>query len=253
MSNADNLDIFLFAAEEFADGFGLGLDGAGGGFLNEDVAILAVLEGEEDKIDSLLEAHDKAGHGRFREGDGLSGADLVDPQGDDAAAGAHDIAVACAADAGVQRVPALGHRNLLLQRLADAHRVDGIGGLVRRQANHALHPGVDRRIQHIVRADDIGLHSLHREELAGRDLLQRRRMEDVIDSAHRGLERRLAPHVADIELDLMGNLRILHLALMPHVILLLLVPRENPYLANIGPNKTLQHRIPERPGSAGDH
>ena len=238
MADADDLDRILcgwfdrltnrrsppLIRKEFADGFGLGLDGAGGGFLDEDVAVLAVLEGEEDQVDSFLEAHDEAGHGRFRQCDRLSGADLVDPQGDDAAAGAHDVAVAGAADAGVQGVAALGHRDLLLQRLADAHRVDGIGGLVRRQANHALHPGVDRRIQHIVRADDIGLHGLHREELAARHLLQRRRMEDIIDPAHRGLERRLAPHIADIELDLMGNLRILHLALVPHVILLLLIP-----------------------------
>ena len=188
MADADDLDVFLLAAEEFADGFGLGLDGAGGGFLDEDVAVLAMLEGEEDQVDSFLEAHDEAGHGRFREGDGLAGADLVDPQGDDAAAGAHDVAVAGAADAGVQGVAALGHGNLLLQSLADAHRIDGIGGLVRRQANHALYPGVDGRIQHIVRADDIGLHGLHREELTTRHLLESGRVEDVIDTTNGSFE-----------------------------------------------------------------
>ena len=245
MPDADDLDVFFLAAEELANGFSLGLDGAGGGFLNEDVAVLAVFEGKEDQVDSLFKAHDEAGHGRLRQGDGLSGADLVDPQGDDAAAGAHDVAVAGAADAGVQGVAALGNGNLLLQGLADAHRVDGIGGLVCRQANHALHPGVDSRIQHIVRADDIGLHGLHREELAARHLLQRRRMEDIINPANRGLERRLAPHVADIELDLMGDLRILHLTLVPHIILLLLIPRKDANLTDIGTNKTFQHCIPK--------
>ena len=145
MADADDLDRILcgwfdrltnrrsppLIRKEFADGFGLGLDGAGGGFLDEDVAVLAVLEGEEDQVDSFLEAHDEAGHGRFRQCDRLSGADLVYPQGDDAAAGAHDVAVAGAAYAGIEGVAALGHRDLLLQCLADAHRIDGIGGLVR--------------------------------------------------------------------------------------------------------------------------
>ena len=267
MADADNLDRILcgwfdrltnrrgppLIRKELADGFGLGLDGAGGGFLDEDVAVLSMLEGEQDQVDSFLKAHDEAGHGRLREGDGLSGADLVDPQGDDAAAGAHDVAVAGAADLGLAGVPALGDGNLLLQRLADAHGIDGIGRLVRRQADHALHPGIDRRLQHVVRADDIGLHGLHREKLAARHLLQRRGVEDIIDPSHRRLQRRLAPHVSNIELDLIGILGIPRLILMPHIILLLLIPAEDPYLPDIRAQEPLQHRIPERPGAAGDH
>lgn len=40
--------------EEFEDGLGLGLDDAGRGRLDEDVAVLAVLEGEEHEVDSLV-------------------------------------------------------------------------------------------------------------------------------------------------------------------------------------------------------
>ena len=232
--DTNDLDILLLATEELTDGLGLDLDGAGGGFLDEDVAVLAVLEGEEDEVDGLLEAHDEAGHGRFREGDWGAGTDLVNPERNDAAAAAHDVAVAGAANAGIQGVAALGHRHLLLQGLADAHRIDRICGLVRRQTNHALHARVDGRIQHIVRADDIGLHRLHREELARRDLLERRRMEDVIDPADGGLERGLVAYVADIELDLVRHLRHPRLEVVPHVVLLLFVARENPDFADVG-------------------
>ena len=41
--------------EQLDHGLGLGLDGAGGGFLNQDVAILAVLEGKQNQINSLFQ------------------------------------------------------------------------------------------------------------------------------------------------------------------------------------------------------
>lgn len=86
--------------EELAYGFCLGLDGAGGSFLDEDVAILAVFEGEEDEVNGLFETHNEAGHLGLGEGDGVAAADLVYPEGDDASAGAHHIAVTGAADFG---------------------------------------------------------------------------------------------------------------------------------------------------------
>lgn len=69
--------------EEFLDSFCLCLDGAGWSFLNEDIAILAMLEGEEDEVNGFFEGHDEAGHLRFGEGDRVAVADLVDPEGDD--------------------------------------------------------------------------------------------------------------------------------------------------------------------------
>ena len=95
MANADNSD-FGFCGfgllvgsltelmlEEFLDGFGLCLDGASWCFLNEDIAILAMLEGEEDEVNGFFEGHDEAGHLRFGEGDRVAVANLVDPEGDD--------------------------------------------------------------------------------------------------------------------------------------------------------------------------
>ena len=238
--------------KQLADRFGLGLDGAGRCFLDEDVAILAVLEGEEHKVHGLFKRHDEAGHLGLGDGDGVALADLVDPQRDDAASAAHHIAVAGAADLGVTRVAALGNGHLLLDGLGDAHRIDGISGLVGGEADDALHTGIDGRIQHVVRPDDIGLHGLHRKELARGHLLQRSSVEHVVHPFHRILQRAAVAHVANVELYLPRHLRHPRLEVVPHIVLLLLVAREDPNLPNVRPQEPVQHRIPERPRPAGN-
>ena len=252
VADADDLDFLLLAAEELAHGLRLCLDGAGRGLLDQDVAILSILEGEEDQIDSLLKGHDEPRHLGLGERDRIPLADLVDPQRNHAPARAHHIAVARAADLGVAGEPALRHRDLLLDRLGDAHRIDRVRGLVRGQANHALHARVDGRIQHIVRADDIGLHGLHREELAAGHLLERRGMEHVIHAHHRILQRALVAHIADVKLDLIRHLRHPRLEIVPHVVLLLLVARENADLADVRAEKTVQDGVAEGAGAAGN-
>ena len=252
MADADDLDVLLLAAEEFADGLGLGLDGAGRGLLDEDVAVLAVLEGEQDQVDGLLKAHDEPRHLWLRQCNGVPLPDLVDPQRNHGPAGAHHIAVTRAANLRIAGKPALRHRDLLLDGLGDAHRIDRVRRLVRGEADHALHARVDGRIQHIVRANDIGIHGLHREELATRDLLQRRRVEDVIDARHRILQRALVPHIADVELNLVRHLRHPRLEVVPHIVLLLLIPRENADLADVRTKKTIQHGVAEGACASGD-
>ena len=246
-------DVLLPAAEELAHRLGLCLYGAGRGLLHEDVAVLPVLEREQYKVHRLLKAHDEARHPRLGHRYGMAATDLLYPQGDHAAARAHHIAVPRAADLRVARVTALCHRNLLLDRLGDAHRVDRVRRLVRRQADHALHAVLDGCRQNIVRAYHIRLHRLHREELAARDLLQRRRVEDVVCPGHRAPAALQAPHVPDVELDLVRDIRVLRLVLVPHVVLLLLVPREDPDLRYVGPQKTVQDCVPKTAGTAGDH
>ncbi len=83
MTNADNLDVFFLATKEFTNSLCLCLDGASWCFLNEDVTILAMFEGEEDKVNGFFEGHDEAGHLGFGERDGVAIADLVDPQRND--------------------------------------------------------------------------------------------------------------------------------------------------------------------------
>ena len=81
MTDADDADFLLLAAEKLADGFGLCLDGASGCLLDEDVAILTMLEREEHKIDSFLKAHDETRHAGLGDGDGVAIADLFYPKG----------------------------------------------------------------------------------------------------------------------------------------------------------------------------
>ena len=78
-------------------------------------------------------------------------------------------------------------------------------------------------------------------------------MEDVVHAAHRALERGPVAHVADVEFDLAHDLRIIGLVLMPHVVLLLLVARENADLLDVCLEEPPENGIAKAPGPPGDH
>lgn len=113
--------------------------------------------------------------------------------------------------------------------------------------------GVNGRVKDVVRANDVGFDGLHREKLAARDLLEGGGVEDVVHAAHRALERGPVAHVAYVEFDLARDLRIIGLVLMPHVVLLLLVPRENADLLDVCLEKPPEDGIAKAPGPPGDH
>ena len=253
VADADDPDVLLFAAEQLAHRLRLGLDGAGGGLLDKEVAVLAVFKGKEDEIDGFLQRHDEAGHGRLGDGDGLAVFDLVDPQRNDAAPGAHDVAVPGAADAGLPGGAGLGHRHLLLQRLGDAHGVDGVGGLVGGEADNAFHPGLDGGGEDVVRADDVGADGLHGEELAGGHLLEGGRVEDVVHPVHGVAHRLGVADVADEEAHLGGELGRPLLQAVAHVVLLLLVAGEDADLGQVGVHEVLEHGVAEAARATGDH
>ena len=184
VADANDLDFLFLAAKKLTDGFRLGLDGTGGGLFDKEVAVFAVLEGEEHQIHGLFQGHDEAGHVGLGDSDGVAGLDLVDPQGNDGAPGAHDVAVAGAADFRLAGHSGFGNGHLFLNSLGHAHGVDGVGGLVGGQADDALHPSLDGGGKDVVRADDVGPHGFHGEELAGRNLFQCCRMEYVVHSVH---------------------------------------------------------------------
>ena len=239
MAYPNDLNIFLLATKQLTNSFGLGLDGASRGFLHQDVAILAMLEGKEYQIHSLLQAHNEAGHLGLGEGDGVAMADLVNPQGDDTATAAHHIAIAGAADLSAATVAALGHGNLLLNSLGDAHGIDGIGGFVCGEADDALDTGIDGGIEGVVGTNDIGLDGFHREELARGHLLEGSSMEDIVHTLHSVFQRALVAHITNVELDLTGHFGHTGLILVAHVVLLLLVAGEDADLANVGAEETV--------------
>ena len=252
VADADDADVLLFAAEQLAHRLRLGLDGAGGGLLNEEVAVLSVFKSEEHQIDRFLQRHDEAGHGRLGDGDGLAVFDLVDPQRNDAAPGTHDVAVPGAADAGLPGGAGLGYRHLLLQGLGDAHGVDGVGGLVGGQADDALHPRFDGGGEDVIRADDVGTDGLHGEELAGGHLLEGGGVEHIVHANHGGLHGREVSHVANVKLDFPRRFRQLGLKFVAHIVLLLLVAGKDADLGNIGIQEAVQHGVAKDARTAGD-
>ena len=108
-------------------------------------------------------------------------------------------------------------------------------------------------MQYVVRADDVGAHGLHGEELAGGHLLERRRVEDVVHAMHGVAHGLGVADVADEEADLVGLLRVALLKHVAHVVLLLLVAREDTDLADVGLEEVLEHGVAEASRAAGYH
>ena len=239
VADADDLDFLFLAAKQLTDGFCLGLDGAGRGLFDEEVAVFAVLEGKQHQIHRFFQRHDEPGHVGFGDSNGVASLDLVDPQRDDGATATHDVAVAGAANFGLAGHPGLGNGHLFFNSLGHAHGVDGIGGLVCRQADNGLHAELNGGGEHIVGADDIGPHGLHGEELAGGHLLQGGGVEDIVHPGHGPPDGLQVPDIANVKLDLVRYLRHLCLVLVAHIVLLLLIPGEDADLANVRGEKAI--------------
>lgn len=252
MAGADHLG--AHAAEDLLDGLGEVADGGGGGLLDEQVAGVGVLEGELHQVHGLVQVHEEAGHVGVGDRERLAFPDAVDEQRDDAAARAHDVAVAGAADGGASgAVAGVGVDDGLHHGLGLAHGVDGVGRLVGGQAHDAVDALVDCGMEHVVRADDVGAHGLHGEELAGGNLLEGGCVEDVVHAVHGVAHALGVADVADEEADLGGELGRPLLQAVAHVVLLLLVAREDADLGQVGVHKVLEHRVAERAGAARDH
>lgn len=252
VAGADHLG--AHAAEDLLDRLGEVADGGGRRLLDEQVAGVGVLEGELHEVDCLVQVHQEAGHVRVGDRQRLALANAVDEQRDDAAARAHDVTVAGAAYGGAAgAVSGVGVDDGLHHGLGLAHGVDGVGRLVGGQAHDAVHALVDGGVQNVVRADDVGAHGLHGEKLAGGHLLEGGGVEDVVDPVHGVAHALGVADVADEEAHLGGELRGLFLQAVAHVVLLLLVAREDADLGQVCVHEVLEHRVAERAGAARDH
>ena len=78
-------------------------------------------------------------------------------------------------------------------------------------------------------------------------------MEDVVDPTHSGLEGGFVAHITNVELDLVGNLRHLCLILMAHVVLLLLIAREDADFCDVCFEETIKYGITKTAGTACNH
>lgn len=247
-------DLGAHAAEDLLHGLGEVADGRRRRLLDEQVAGVGVLEGELHQVHGLVQVHEEAGHVGVGDRQRLALADAVDEEGDHRAARAHDVAVAGAADGGAAgAVAGVGVDDGLHHGLGLAHGVDGVGRLVGGQAHDAVDALLDRGVEHVVRADDVGAHGLHGEELAGGHLLEGGGVEDVVHAVHGVAHALGVADVSDEEAHLGGELRGLLLQAVAHVVLLLLVAREDADLGQVGVHEVLEHGVAERAGAARDH
>ena len=221
----------------------------GRGLLYEQVAVVAVLERVYHQVHRIVKGHHEARHVRVGDGDGLALHHLLHPQRYHAAAAGHHVAVARAADGrggALAQLATLGYRDLLHQGLRDAHRVDGIRGLVRGEHHDILNAVLDGREKHVLGALHVGARRLHREELARGNLLKSGGGEDVVHAAHGDVHGLLVANVADVELDL-GVLQP-----VTHVVLLLLVAGEDADLPDVAVQEAAEDGVAETTGAAGD-
>ena len=195
-----------------------------------------MLESEQDQIHSLVQVHQEAGHVGVGDGDGIASLDLVNEQRNDGTTAAHDVAVTGAADGGAAT---LGSHtgvcvdDVLHHGLGNAHGVDGVSCLIGGQADDTLNACVNCSVQDVISTDDVGLDGLHGEELAGRNLFQSGSVEDVVNTGHCVTDRLGVADITDVELDLLGVLRVLGLKLMAHIVLLLFVTGEDTNLLQV--------------------
>ena len=253
VADADDPDVLFLPAEQFAHRLRLRLDRARRRFLDEYVPARAVFEREQHEIDRFVQRHDETGHFRFGDGDRIAVSDLVYPERNDATARTHDVAVAGAADFRRLRRARFRHDDFLHHRLGGAHGIDGIRRLIRGQADDRFDAFVDRRRQDVFRAENVGLDRLYREELAGRHLFERRRVENVIHAVHRVFDGRDVPHIADVEFDFLGDFGHFRLKLVPHIVLFLLVAGKDPDLSDVRFQKAVENGISETPRPACNH
>ena len=254
MAGAD--DVRASIAEQLLDGLCQIADGRGISLLDEQIAGVSVLEGEHNQIHSLVQIHQEAGHVGVSDGDGVTSLDLVNEQRDNGTTAAHNVAVTSAADGSATTLSShtgIGVDDVLHHSLGDAHGVDGVGCLIGGQADNTLDTSINSGVQHIISADDVGLDSLHGEELTGRNLFQSSSMEDVINTRHCVADRLRIADIADIELHLLGVLRVLGLKLMAHIILLLFITREDTNLLQVRIQEVLQNGRTKRTSTTSDH
>lgn len=77
-------------------------------------------------------------------------------------------------------------------------------------------------------------------------------MEYVVNAVHGIAHGADVTHIADIELDLLGDFGHLCLKLVAHIVLLLFVARKDADLPDIRPEEPIQYGIAERPRPSGD-
>jgi hypothetical protein len=216
--------------------------------LDEEIPLLAVLEGEDNEVDRIVEGHHEAGHVPVGDGDRAVGGNLFKEERDNRTAGSHDVAVAGQTQDGIpgEHLARAGDDVLLHQGLGDAHGVDRIGRFVGREEDGLFHVISDAGGDDVVRAENVSLGSLERVELARRDLLERRSGEDVVHAFERIDDGTVVADVTNVELQFVV------VVFLTHVVLLLLVAGEDADLLDLGLEEAVHDRVAEGAGTSSN-
>ena len=209
--------------------------------MDEEVPLLAVLEGKDDEVDSIIESHHETGHVPIGDSDRAVGGNLLKEERDNRTAGSHDVAVAGQTQDGIpgEHLAGAGDNVLLHQGLGDAHGVDRIGCFVGREEDGLFHVISNAGGDDVVRAENVSLGSFERVELARRYLLERRSREDVVHAFERVDDRTVIADVANVELQFVV------VVFLTHVVLLLLVAGEDADLLDLGLKEAVHDRVAE--------
>ena len=130
------------------------------------------------KPHAVFQSQPEAGHARIGDGN-LAALALLQKNRDHAAAAAHNVSISRATEPRLLRTGVgIGlHKNLFRAQLRRTVQVDRIHRLVGAESQNALYALVDGRVDHVAAAHDVGLNRFERIVFAGRNLLQRRRVD----------------------------------------------------------------------------
>src|SRR5690606_22070336 len=137
-------------------------------------------------------------------------------------------------------------KQFVRSKLRRAIEVERARSLVRRERDNLLHTRIDRCLNDVLRADDVGLHVLERVVLGSVDLLESCSMHHVIDAMHGPCKTVLIADVADepSEARVVGEL-------LTNLVLLQLVAREDHNTSRVVAFKQLcDEGLTERSGTA---
>lgn len=128
-------------AEQLLYYFGQIANSRGICFLDEQISRVGVLKRKHNKINSLVQVHQKASHLRVSNSNLTTRADLVNEQRNDAATATHHVAVAGAAQrcATLSGNSGIGIDDVLHHVLRYAHDINRVSGLIICTQHLALH------------------------------------------------------------------------------------------------------------------
>ena len=216
---------------------------------HEDLAAVHPADRRQHQRHALIERDPEARHVRVGDRQHTAGA-LRREERNHAAAAADDVPVADAGEprAGTATVRVGRDEQFVGAQLRRAVEVDRVGGLVGAERDDAPDAGVERDVDDVLRADDVGLHDLERVVLRRRHLLQGGGVNDHVDVLKRAVQPIAIADVAEEEAqprvvaELLGHLRLLHLVAAQDDQLLRVRVLED----------DLGEAFPERAGAAGD-